>query len=93
MLRPSARERHRVADDLIFDAVGVEEIEAAAGVVVGVVEGNEADRLHPRFDRVEIVDLHPDMVERLALGPARFGMLAAGAVFAIAAFLLLYVFR
>src|SRR3546814_6107379 len=63
----------------MFDAVGVEEIEAAAGGVVGVGEGGEADRLHPVFGRVEIVDLHPDMVERLALRVTPVGMLAVWA--------------
>src|SRR3546814_17731299 len=59
----------------MFDAVGVEEIEAAAGGVVGVGEGGEADRLHPVFGAVEIVDLQPDMVERLALRVTPVGML------------------
>ena len=57
-----------IADDLALDAVRVEEIEAAAGIVVAVREGREAGGQHPRLGRVEIVDLDADMVERVALG-------------------------
>src|SRR3546814_16525228 len=39
----------------------------------------QPDRLHTHLDRVEIVHLHPDMIERRALGIARFRMLAVGA--------------
>src|SRR3546814_1546646 len=63
----------------MFGTVGVEEIEAAAGFVIAVAERRQPDRLHPHLDRVEIIDLHPDMVERSALGIARRGMFAVGA--------------
>ena len=79
MLPDSARPRLRIADHFIFDAVGIEEIEAAAGFVIAMVDGGEADRLHAHFDRVEIVDLHADMVERFAFGIARVRMRAVGA--------------
>src|SRR3546814_11853490 len=39
----------------------------------------QPDRLHTHLDRVEIVHLHPDMIERRALGIARFRTLAVGA--------------
>src|SRR5438067_7008525 len=58
----------RIADDLVFDAVWVEEIEAAARLVVGVAEGLEPGCDHACLGCVEIVDFDPDVVQRRALG-------------------------
>jgi hypothetical protein len=55
-----------VADDLELDSVMVEEIEAAAGLIVAMAEGHEPGLDHFPLGRVEILDLHSDMVERLA---------------------------
>src|SRR6476661_1063478 len=65
-----------VADDLELDPVPVHEIEAAAGVVIAVGEGDEAGGEHALLDRVEIVDLDADMVEWRALRPAAIPVFA-----------------
>src|SRR5262249_32261847 len=57
-----------VAHDLVFDAVGVEEVEASAGLVVGVPERLQPCGDHALLGRPEVVDLDADVVERLSLG-------------------------
>src|SRR5690606_4205218 len=60
-----------IADDLELDPVPVEEIEPAAGRVVGVVERFEAVLDHHAFGGVEVVDQQADVIERAALALAR----------------------
>ena len=67
-----------VADDLELDPVPVEEIEAAAGLVIAVAEGGEAGGDDAALDLVEIVDLDADMVERRALRPAEASSASPG---------------
>ena len=69
-----------VADDLIFDPVVIEEIEAPPGFVVAVRERHEPGGDHAAFDLVQIVDRDGDMVERLALGEIGPGRRARGGV-------------
>ena len=51
-----------VAHHFIFDAVGVEEIETAAGFIIAMAERNKPGGDHARFGGAQIIDLDPDMV-------------------------------
>ena len=56
--------RLSVADHFKFDVVAVVEIEAAAGIVVGVVEGFDPGGLDALFGGIEIIDHNGDRVRR-----------------------------
>src|SRR5690606_35664581 len=60
-----------IAGDLELDPVPVEEVEPAAGRVVGVTEGLEAVLDHNALGGVQIVVQQADVVERAALALAR----------------------
>src|SRR5690606_39952533 len=60
-----------IAVDLELEPVPVEEVEPAAGRVVGVIEGFEAVLDHYALGGVQIVDQQADVVERAALALAR----------------------
>ena len=57
-----------IADDLVFDSVGIEEIEPAAGLIVAVEEWLEAGGDDPGRGGIEIVDFDADVVEGPPLG-------------------------
>ena len=62
-----------VLDQLVFDTVVIAKIEAPPGFVIGVVHRREALRFDQGFGGVQIIDGHPDMVQRAG------GVIAAGA--------------
>ena len=53
-----------VADHFKFDVVAAAEIDVAAGIVVGVVEGFDPGGLDAVFGGIEIIDHNGDRVRR-----------------------------
>lgn len=61
----------RVADDLMFDAVRVKKIEAAAWFVISMSKGSESGCDDACLSRVNIVNFDPNVVQRSTLGIGR----------------------